>query len=307
MEWIADRFRRPDFGLCYELFDHPPACSEDIAHPKRVSREAFLLTGLGYATGEKGTDWWDKLIRRPLLDLVHPVADGETRLNVGLLRDSSLAGDLLGSFLAGDRSQVPYSILKDAAADVLLPANLKKLGAEALQAAQAVNSILGWNAIYRVFGDLPVEDGQRELMESAILNIDLAPLADDLSACETLLHAASMQAAALRSSSVTQHLSDQAVMIAGMLRKRSRDSRKLTDDERQFLVSLFQIAINLSWSHADGAERASEFALLFARIADAFPKAAGLSRHLLNRIWPCEASCSKLLWPPLIRSRAIDL
>ena len=161
--------------------------------------------------------------------------------------------------------------------------------------------------IYRVFGDLPVEAGQRELMESAILSIDLAPLSDDLSACAILLHAGSMQAAALRSSSGTQHLSDQAVMIAGMLRKRSRDGRKLTDDERQFLVSLFQIAINLSWSHADGAERASEFALLFARIADAFTKAAGLSRHLLNRIWPCEASCSKLLWPPLIRSRAIDL
>ena len=67
--------------------------------------------------------------------------------------------------------------------------------------------MLGWTAIYRVFGDLPVEDGQRELMESAILNIDLAPLADDLDACATLLHAASMQAAALRSISVTEHLS----------------------------------------------------------------------------------------------------
>jgi hypothetical protein len=305
MEWIADRFRRPDFGLCYELFDHTPVSLKDIAHPKRVSREAFLLTGLGYATGEKGADWWDMFIRRPLLDLVHPVADG-ARLNVGLLRDSSLAGDLLGSFLAGDRSQVPYSILKDAAAAVLLPANVKKLGAEALEAAKAGNTILGWNGVYRVFGDLPLEDGQCELMESAILSIDLAPLSDDLSACATLLHAASMQAASLRSSSVCQHLSDQAVMVAGMLRKRSRDGRKLTEDERHFLVSLFQIAINLSWSHTDGAERASEFARLFARIADAFPKAAGLSRHLLNRVWPCEATRSRLLWPPLIRSRAVE-
>ena len=62
-EWVADRFRRPDFGLCYELFDHPPECSKDIAHPKRVSREALLLTGLAYATDEKGADWWGVVIR----------------------------------------------------------------------------------------------------------------------------------------------------------------------------------------------------------------------------------------------------
>jgi hypothetical protein len=241
-----------------------------------------------------------------LLDLVHQVADGETRLNVGLLRDSSLAGDLLGSFLAGDRSHIPCSVLNDDAADVLLPANVKKLGAEALHAAQAGNSILGWNAIYHVFGDLPIEDGQRELMESAILKIDLAPLADDLKACEALLHAASMQAAALRSISVTEHLSEQMSKIAGLLRERSRDGRKLTDDERQFLSSLFQVAINLSWSAENGVERASEFTRLFARIADAFPKSAAICRHLLNRMWPCDANQSRLLWPPLIRSRAVE-
>jgi hypothetical protein len=305
-EWVADRFRRPDFGLCYELFDHPPECSKDIAHPKRVSRDALLLTGLAYATGEKGADWWGEVIRRPLLDLVHPLTDGETSLNVGLLRDASLAGNLLDSFLAGDRSHIPYSTLKDDASAVLLLASVKKLGAEALQAAQAGNSILGWNAIYRVFGDLPVEDGQRELMESAILNIDLAPLVDDLDACETLLHAASMQAAALRSISVTDHLLDQVAKIAGLLRGRSRDGRKLTDDERQFLSSLFQVAINLSWSGEDGVARASEFTRLFARIVDAFPRSAAVCRHLLNRIWPCEANLSKLLWLPLIRSRAVE-
>ena len=46
---------------------------------------------------------------------------------------------------------------------------------------------------------------------------------------------------------------------------------------------------------------------LFARIADAFPKSAAVCRHLLNRIWPCEANLSKLLWSPLIRSRAVDV
>lgn len=102
-----------------------------------------MLTGLAYATGEKGADWWGQIIRRPLLDLVHPLTDGETSLNIGLLRDASLAGNLLDSFLAGDRSHIPYSTLKDDASAVLLPASVKKLGAEALQAVQAGNSILG--------------------------------------------------------------------------------------------------------------------------------------------------------------------
>ena len=49
----------------------------------------------------------------------------------------------LDSFLAGDRSHIPYSTLKDDASAVLLPASVKKLGAEALQAVPAGNSILG--------------------------------------------------------------------------------------------------------------------------------------------------------------------
>ncbi len=304
-DWIAKRFRRPDFGLCYELFDQPPECSKDIAHPKRVSREALLLTGLAYATNEKGADWWGEFIRRPLLDLVHPPPEGRTGPDAGLLRDASLAGDLLGSFLAGDRSYIPCSILKDDASAFLVPANVKTLGAQALEAAQSANNILGWSAIYSVFGDLPVEEDQRQLMESTILNIDLAPLADDLAACEAVLLAASMQAAALRDISVTEHLADQAAKIAGLLRERSRDGRKLTDGQRQLLSALFQVAINLSWRGQDGVERASEFTRLFARIADAFPNSASVCRHLLNRIWPCQASQSKLLWLPLIRSRAV--
>ncbi len=305
-EWAMTRFRRADFGLCYELFDHLPECSKDIASPTRVSREAFLLTGLGYAVGEKGADWWNDCLRVKVLELVNQVVDGEPKLTIGLLRDSSLAGNLLGSFLADDPSRIAYSTLRNDVAAGLLPANVKKLGAEALQAVQLGNDILGWKAIYYVFGDLQVGDGQRELMESAILKIDLAQLADDLDACETLLHAASMQAAALRNISVTEHLSDQVVKIAGLLRERSRDGRKLTDDERQFLSSLFQVAINLSWSATSSVERASEFARLFSRIAEAFPKAASVCRHLLNRIWPCAAPQSKLLWPPLIRSRAVE-
>ena len=203
------------------------------------------------------------------------ITDGESSLNAGLLRDASLAGNLLDSFLAGDRSRIPYSTLKDDASAGLLPASVKKLGAEALQVAQAGNSILGWNAIYRVFGDLPVEDGQRELMESAIQNIDLPPLAGNLDACETLLHAASMQAAALRTIAVTEHLSDQVAKIAALLGKRSRDGRKLTDDERQFVSSLIQVAINLLWSATNSVERTAEFARLFTRIADALPKRCG--------------------------------
>ena len=305
-EWATDRFRRPDFGLCSDLFDHQPEYSKDISYPKRISREVFLLTGMCYALGEKGTNWWDDGLRMELLGLVNYVVDGEPKLRIDLLRDPALAGNLLGSFLAGDRSRIPSIALDQSAAAVLLPANVKSLGAEALQAAQVGNNILGWNTIYYVFGDLPVGDDQRDLMESAIMKIDLAPLADDLDACAMLLHAASMQAGALRNVSAIEHLSDQIVKIAGLLRDRSSDGRKLSDNERQFLSSLFQVAINLSWSATSNVERASEFTRLFSRIADAFPKAAALCRHVFNRIWPCEAPQSKLLWPLLIRSRAVE-
>jgi hypothetical protein len=226
---------------------------------------------------------------------------------VELLRDSSRAGNLLGSFLAGDRSQIPFSILSDGTADYLQPTNLEKLGAEALQAVQTNGTLLGWSAIYCVFGDLPLNDCDRKLMESAILNVDLIPFERDLAACETLLHAASLQAAVLQNITLTEHLSEQTAKMAAVVREQSRDGQNVTDGERQFLSSLFQIAINLSRSTQGSLDRTSEYARLFARIADAFPRSAAICRHFLNRIWPCEASQAKMLWPSLIRSRAMNL
>jgi hypothetical protein len=306
-DWIADRFRRPDFGICYELFGQPSEYLRDVAHPKRVSQEGFILTGLAYAAGSKGTDWWSEVIRQPLLDLVHPLVDGEPRVNGILLRETSLAGNLLGSFLAGDISYIPCSVFQDQLSDVLLPSNVRKLGAEALQAANSGDSTLGWTAIYRVFGDLPGVDGECDLMESAILKVNLAPLADNLVVCETVLHAASMQAGALGCVPAMEHLADEAAKMALIIRDRSRDGRNLSREERQLLASLFHVAINLQSRGDVGVTRTSDYVRLFEKIADAFPRSAGICRHFLNRIWPCEASQSKLLWPLLIRSRSVNI
>ncbi len=57
--WTSERFRRPDFGLSHDLFGHSAEYCQDIAHPRRLARESFVLSGLSYAAAGKDSDWWN--------------------------------------------------------------------------------------------------------------------------------------------------------------------------------------------------------------------------------------------------------
>jgi hypothetical protein len=304
---MIDRFGTADFGLCYELWEQSAAYMSDISHPRRSVYEHFLLSGLAYATPGAKSDWWPPDTRQGFLDLVRPIDNGESRINVELLLKRSLAGNLLGAFLADDYSGFLETILPRSDIEYFLPETITNFGLAALQAAQDAHGVENWGAIYHVFGDLPADPDERVLMESAIEQLNLEPRANDLMFCENVLHAAAIQARHLKSSTLTKHLVEQACKLAAIFRERTQDGQKLSKEQRHFLASLFQVAIELARGVEGNVHQASEYARIFETIANAFPRSAGVCRHFINKIWPCNANQARALWPCMIRSRAVNL
>ena len=306
--WMNDRFRRSDFGLSDELFRHSAEYCEDIAHPRRIARESFVLSGLSYAAAGKTSDWWSDLIRQEVLAFARPQIDSEPSFALSLLRDPSLARNVLGAFLDRDRSSILSEILGEEVAVTLATASLKELAALALDAIRNPDTILeGWKTIYYVLGDLTPAQDHKKILESAINEIDLSPIASDQDACETLLYAASLQTVAMQSASGRDHLSHQLVAIVNRYASRSPAGRSIPQAELRFYGSLFQIVAHLAWSSIDVADQSVEFARILTRVMDAFPTAMWVYRPLLNRIWPCEVTHAKLLWPLLVKSRSVEL
>lgn len=306
-DWVTERFGTADFGLCYELWDQSADYMADISHPKRSVYGHFLLTGLAYATPATTSDWWPPDIRQAFLNLVRPIKNGESRINVELLRNRSLAGNLLGGFLADDYSAFLERIVPRSDIEYLFPENIANLGKAVLEAAQNRHAPENWGAVYHVFGDLPAGPDERNLMESAIVQLDLEARADDLIFCENVLHAAAIQALHLKSSALTTHLVEQACKLIAIIRQRSQDGQKLSKDQRHFLASLYQVPIELARGVEGSVYQASEYARIFEAIANVFPRSAGITRHFVNKIWPCNANQARALWPCLIRSRAVNL
>ncbi len=301
---MSERFRRLDFGLSYVLFDHPAEYAGEIAYPRRVVRESFTIAGLSYAVGDRGADWWDERILRHVAEFVHADADDGSATALSLLRDPSLGTNTLGAFLDRDRGPILRRMLGDEPAEPFATESLKKLFALAESVRAHATDLNWWRTVYYVLGDLRSDAELAQSMESVILNIDLAPLAGDLQACETVLYAASLQAVGLRIPAVPEHLSQQVVGVVRGIRDRLPDWRKAGATERHFFIRLFQIVAHLAWASPDPADCAVAFMSLMTQILDACPPAAPTYAHLLYQIWPCTVRQSVLVWPLLVRSRA---
>jgi hypothetical protein len=304
-EWMKERFQRPDFGLSHDVFEHAPEYFGDLAHPKRVTHTAFALSGISYALSESDPDWLDDNMREGIMQLAFPSVEGQRAPAVDLLRNHSLATNTLSSFLGRDIGSDISRLVQNDAATFFRTEHLNEL---ALQTLANLGSgdppSAGWDVIHFLLSDLPTDEDVSKLTESAILATNLVALVDDLDSCQIILQSASLRATALRKSKITEHLSAQMLEVCRRVRELSMGGDRLTDRQRLFLHSLFQVIAQLSWGAEDIDLQPSAFSGLLTSVMLTFPEAAPLYRNLLNRIWPCKASYAKLMWPLLIRSRA---
>jgi hypothetical protein len=245
-EWILGRFEHEDFGLSYDLLGCLSEYQHDVVHPNRIMADAFVLDGLCYAIGSSFENDWTELERRALLNLIYPVGDGTSRASVGLLRDTSLASNILGSFLQCDRKIFLQSLGIDESTAVVSTENLRKVSLEVLSSfTDNPTDVHLWEMLFCIIGDFPVPPELQPQIESAILRADVSPLMSSPDSCLTVLYAASLQAGTIRIPKVTEHISSQMMEFVRLMQKRSQDGR-IPEDQERALGTLFEVCAQLA-------------------------------------------------------------
>jgi hypothetical protein len=304
-EWIIDRFGHEDFGFCHDLLNPSSKYRLDVAHPKRIMADAFLLDGLCYAVGRSFDNDWTQFEKQQVMNLIYPANDGSSKTSVGLLRDTSLGFNVLESFLQCDRRLFLQSLgIEESAA--CLKDNLKTASLETVRSlANNPTDVHLWEILFCIVGNFPAPPEMQPLIEFAIMAIDIAPLSNSPDSCLTLLYEASLQTDTIRSPKAIGHVFSQVIEFVRLMHKRSQGDTIPEDQKRAFGV-LLEVCAQLARSSADHSDQGAEFVRIITEIVNVYPAVASLYRPIFQHLWPCTASQARLFWPLLIRSRAFD-
>jgi hypothetical protein len=306
-DWLSARFVGGEFGIAHKVLEHSAEYSNDVACPNRAIDDS-VLSSLVYALADKPEHWWkSKVLRSRFQSLLSDDDLREIGLEFTFLRDSSLATNVLGSFLRQDHEAFLISMVQDETHDPPSAPNRNEILIQSLKKiSEDRGNLEGWVALHLVLGGLPPPPEHRQSVVSAILQVDLTPLAADMDACEAILAAASSQAAALRDAAAAVHLSLQLLAPIKNLCRRLSGGSTMGESDRRFLSSVFTAAANLSLATADCAGPAEGLSTILAQIMETCPEAAAVYFLHLRRMWPCKSSQARLLWPLLVRSRSVD-
>lgn len=300
-EHTRGAFDQPDKRVTSEVFGRETAYWQDVCHPRRADRVAFVHMGLAYAFGSK-TAYVDK-------DALKQVG-GDDRAFL-LLRDSSRALNGLASFLGGDRGEALSGLLEQEEADAITSTSLRDLVADAIEhLADEERRSWAWAILFYVLGDQPPPEDLKERMKQAIMDIDLVELVrNDASTGLAALRTASLQAVNLRDEDVRSRLKGQLASSARHFADegRRKDAGEIdvrTPEQQTELRSLLDSSVHVS-AAVEGDGAFADFADLLSALSDAWPAAAAFNKLVALRMCEeLEAAKIRPFWGVLNRLRA---
>lgn len=271
------------------IFDDGPYQSDACA-PERLERLPFLLNGLSYAfagthPGEIGAGLAGMADELFFFD-----SDGTRVPHVHLLRDLSLAGNALGSFLHSRRERALRAILQPDHASLLSSRGLKKMMGQLLEAVHPnSNTPAAWLHIWAVAGDLPLRAGQAATLNEIIRSTDF----ESLVRREPLFGGFALQTAAAAAAhdsdpASRSRMGDVVLSIARGLRERyPHVAGELLDHDGPVPAAPFvtQAAVELSKWSGDRAAVLAEFAELLSNLIGAWPALAKGIGAFAQRAW----------------------
>jgi hypothetical protein len=300
-EHTRDVFDRPDKRVTSEVFERESAYWQDVCHPRRADRVAFVHMGLAYAFGPETGHLDTNALQRV----------GDENRALLLLRDPSRARDGLGSFLGGDRGEALSGLLTQEEAEALRASSLENLVAEAVEhLGDEERGDWAWAMLFHILGDLPPPEHLKERIKVALLDVDLVELVrKDVPTGLAILRTASSQAFNLEDEGVRSRLKDQLVALARFFAEKGQregaDEIDVRAPEQQAeLRALIESAVHVSSAVKD--ERAfADFADLMSRLTDAWPATATFNKLVALRLCEeLEAAKIRRFWPVLNRLRA---
>ncbi|MEW5925910.1 MAG: hypothetical protein AB1941_00350 [Gemmatimonadota bacterium] len=301
LEVAPEMFEQAQRRVVARLFARDAAYRGDAAHPKRLGRPSFLVTGLGYAL--RAVPDLARSIVPPaaLMGLLAPGEESNRQVDVGILRDPSLDRDALGSFLAADRGAAIYTLTGDATADELSAAGRRAFAEEALDGLEESVSAEGWARLHSVVGENPFYLELRGRLERLLLQIGFVELhSSSPEEVRLPLLIASVQAGHWGGPELRAHVEDALAGIAGSLPTDAGDT-----DVEMAANMLMDFTLRLAWGRSGPRETAGEFARVARRLLDHCPRLAAHWRVAAERLWAeVPAPCAWPLAELLVRVRA---
>lgn len=321
LSWVREVFGERALRVGPEWFQRDPAYWRDIAHPRRVSPEAILLGGFAYALRETPEQALDEPLRDRIVDVLFPGEPGDRCVSRDLLFDATLAGDLLGSFLAGRRDEHASYLVQEDVAALLAPEAMRATAEAALrplaETADPRQARVGWVQAYAVLLDLPPPAGLMPHVSAALAATDLTMLGEcGTQAAVFAARATAAMAGPVGDTAICQHLGNEIVRLARFFAGRVAGTRQVDQggsgrgellEPELAVVGLLQAALDL---HAGLSgtldETVAGFATMAGRLADAWPSQSSTLGAILVRLAEgLPITTARPLWMVILRTRTL--
>lgn len=240
----------------------------DAAHPRHIARLPLLLRGLGSAIATLPPDIAASLRLAKLPWEQSPPASAAL-----LLRDTSLAGNVMGSWLGGDaRTPLEATFTNEIVAEIqpMPPAEVIERALNELD--DAPEDVSRWHVMHLLIGDFPIREKGVSVLNELIGKTDFAKLNNKKGDQDHLALLFACSRAASLSAETRAHLENHVFKLVDIYRKLSPSDAELRARSGLAVTCLVQLAMQVT----DERELYRRYHELLTKLVWAWPETARL-------------------------------
>lgn len=312
ISWLQNTFSQASQHIHFEAFEWDADYWLDIAHPRNVNRDAFLLAGLFYALGEETNTFTEKGLKDLVVSHAFMNVESVRAPNFKLLRDTSQAPNPLNSFLGGNLGEKLSPLLGTEDAAIFTHASLQNLIEQTIDnIAEESNVMLHWAWLLALVGDMPPSRGVVDRLRSTLHQTNFETLLQkDAELGLLVIQVASLQVKHLGDEALRLQLKNGLVQIAkrlsdlGMSQEVSVDNNDLSGQD-EVSLRLLETALHISKAVQTSENVTTEFLDIVTQLIEAWSVLMSIFKPIIQRL--CEElpiSQAHQFWPLLVRLRA---
>jgi hypothetical protein len=299
-QWLERARRRTSA----EILGRDLAYWNDILHPRWQNRSEFLVYAVASIVSSYDAQVIEHLgVKELLLVTAFKGNDANRMPEISLLRDLTLASNVLGSFLGGDPSTVLGPRIGHELSSMLASSSLKSMVKEAIETLKGdPYQESAWAKIAVVVGNLPIYEDLAAEFKEVIRQLNFRSInVVNPSSVMWALRVTSDQVVHFKDASLRKHCE------AGFLEIIQAQASRETDSANLDIELFFDLAIELSIRPGDPRATSKAFSKLLQDMFDAWPLLATRWRPGLSKLVK-ELPARQLhgIWPLVLHMRARD-
>lgn len=268
-QWLKRARRRTSA----EILGRDPISWNDILHPRWQNRSEFLVHAVAAIISSYDAQMIEHLgVQERLLATAFTGDEANRMPQISLLRDPTLASNVLGSFLGGDPSTVLGPCIGHELSSMLASSSLKSMVKEAIETLKGdPYQESAWAKIAVVVGNLPMYEDLATEFKEIIRQLDFRSMdVVNPSIAMWALRVTSDQVVHFKDASLRKHCE------AGFLEIIQAQASRETDSANLDIELFFDFAIELSIRPGDVRATSKAFSKLLQDMFDTYGH--GLSR-----------------------------